>query len=267
MNNQEKFRKSVFVVVYRKSEKGTRYLLLKRKLHWRGWEFPKGGIGKNEKVSETIEREIKEETGQIAENIQNHNFSGKYKYKPQPKDREFIGQTFSLYSAEIKNEKIKIDEKEHSDYLWLPYTDAWRKLTYRNQKKSLKIVNDFIGKISKFKNFRTSLGKLVLAGKNEKNNEELIAQIDPEELVFHTKKPGSPFVNLKDKTPNQEDIKESAIFCALKSQDWRDNRSDVIVNMFRGKDIYKTKDMKTGSFGVKNCQTIKIKKEDIEKCQ
>src|SRR3989344_4503947 len=99
-----------------------------------------------------------------------------------------------------------------------------------------------------FRNFETSSGKLVLAGKDAKNNEELIAQISPEEDVFHTAKPGSPFVNLKSKNssprdtqgghenlqagdsskddtavpsgePSSDDIKESAIFCAAKSQD------------------------------------------------
>lgn len=116
----------------------------------------------------------------------------------------------------------------------------------------------------KFREFKTSSGKLVLGGKNEKNNEELVAQIEPEELVFHTEKPGSPFVNIKDKNPSSKDIKESAIFCASKSQDWRDNKSDVKVNLFKGKDIYKTKEMKIGTFGVKNKKNILIKKQEIE---
>ena len=60
-----------------------------------------------------------------------------------------------------------------------------------------------------FRNFETSSGKLVLAGKYAKNNEELIVQISPEEDVFHTAKPGSPFVNLKSKNSSSKDIKES----------------------------------------------------------
>ncbi len=136
----------------------------------------------------------------------------------------------------------------------------------------------------KFREFKTSSGKLVLVGKNEKNNEELVAQVEPDEYVFHTEKPGSPFVNIKneqktgnfltnsssgksrikDESPSSDDIKESAIFCAVKSQDWRDNKSDVKVNWFKGKDIYKTKEMKTGTFGVKNKKNILIKKSEIE---
>ncbi|MCX8194216.1 MAG: NUDIX hydrolase, partial [Candidatus Pacearchaeota archaeon] len=57
----KKIRKGVFVVVY--SKRPLRYLLLHRKLHWKGWEFPKGGLLANEKYEHAAVREIKEETG------------------------------------------------------------------------------------------------------------------------------------------------------------------------------------------------------------
>lgn len=114
-----------------------------------------------------------------------------------------------------------------------------------------------------FRKIETSSGKLILAGKSAENNEELIKQIDNQEDVFHTKKPGSPFVNIKSKKTNKEDRKEAAIFCAAKSQDWRDNKSDVEVHWFKGKDIYKRRGMKQGTFGVRNFKIIKIKKQEI----
>jgi predicted ribosome quality control (RQC) complex YloA/Tae2 family protein len=118
----------------------------------------------------------------------------------------------------------------------------------------------------RFREMTTSSGKLILAGKNAKNNEELIAQVEPKEDVFHTAKPGSPFVNIK-KRSNAKDRKEAAIFCARHSQDWRDNKKDVIVHHFKGKDIHKNKLMKTGTFGIRKKKIIKVKKEDIEKWQ
>jgi|SRR3989344_6426265 len=143
----EKYRKSVFVVVYRRTPKGIRYLLLKRKLHWRGWEFPKGGVNPKEKMQDAVKRELKEETGQFSLNIQSHNFSGKYLYKKEFQDRgKIIGQTFSLYSTEIKNSEIVLDGREHSDYLWASYSEANKKLTYQNQKKCLEIVNEILKK-------------------------------------------------------------------------------------------------------------------------
>lgn len=116
----------------------------------------------------------------------------------------------------------------------------------------------------KFRKMTTSSGKLVLAGKNAKSNEELIKQIEPKEDVFHTAKPGSPFVNIK-KRSNAKDRKEAAIFCARYSQDWRNNKKDVVIHQFKGKDIYKNKLMKTGTFGVRKKKVIKVKKEWIMK--
>ncbi len=115
----------------------------------------------------------------------------------------------------------------------------------------------------KFRQFTTKAGTLVLAGKDAKNNEELVKQIEKEEVVLHTEKPGSPFVNIKGK-PKRGDVKEAAIFCASKSQDWRDNKKKVVVHKFKGKDIYKRKIMRLGTFGVKNKKIIKVKKAEIE---
>jgi predicted ribosome quality control (RQC) complex YloA/Tae2 family protein len=115
-----------------------------------------------------------------------------------------------------------------------------------------------------FRQYKTSSGKIVLAGKSAENNEELISQVEPTETVLHTQMPGSPFVNIKGKA-TKKDIKESAVFCAKYSQDWRDNKRDITVHVFRGADIYKDKKMKTGTFGVKKFDIIKVKKEDILK--
>ncbi len=117
-----------------------------------------------------------------------------------------------------------------------------------------------------FRKFTTSSGKEVLAGKSAENNEELVEQVKPNEFVFHTKASGSPFCNIKadEKGISKEDIKETAIFCASKSQDWRNNKKNVLVHYFLGNQIYKLKSMKTGTFGVKNLKEIVIKKKEIE---
>ena len=106
-----KYRRAVFVVVYSIDNKIPKYVILKRKLHWKGWEFPKGGLEKGEKIAEVVRREVKEETGLEARKIRRFNFSGKYKYHKKFSDRKgFIGQSFVLYSAEVKEGKIKIDK-------------------------------------------------------------------------------------------------------------------------------------------------------------
>lgn len=115
----------------------------------------------------------------------------------------------------------------------------------------------------KFREFETSSEKKVLAGKDAKSNEELIKQVEKDEIVLHTEKPGSPFVNIRGKA-SLKDIKEAAVFCASKSQDWRDNKKGVAVHVFKEGDIYKEKKMKLGTFGVKKFKIIKVKKKDIE---
>ncbi len=119
-------------------------------------------------------------------------------------------------------------------------------------------------KKTNFRKFETKHGTLLLAGKNADSNEELIKQVEPDEEVFHTELPGSPFVNIKGK-PKKGDIKEAAIFCARYSRDWKKNHRNVEVHRFKGKDVFKVKGMKTGTFGVKKIKKIKVKKGDIER--
>ncbi|MGB9707838.1 MAG: NFACT RNA binding domain-containing protein [Candidatus Pacearchaeota archaeon] len=127
-------------------------------------------------------------------------------------------------------------------------------------------------KSTKSTNFRkayASSGKLMLAGKNAEQNEELVKQImkdmnAKEEIVLHTKAAGSPFVNIKGKA-NKKDIKEAAIFCAKFSRDWKKNKGNVEVHYFLGKDIYKEKGMKTGTFGVRKVKKIIVKKKELER--
>lgn len=137
-----KYRKGVFIVIYRKVNDEIKYLILKRKLHWKGWEFPKGGCKKAETGKKCVAREVKEETGQKPMKIQKQNKSGKYKYSRKLSDREgAIGQTYALYSVEIKSKKIRFDKTEHSGYKWVSFNQANKMLKWPNQKACLRIVD------------------------------------------------------------------------------------------------------------------------------
>ncbi len=140
-----RYRKAVFVVVYSMNKNKIEYLILKRKHHWIGWEFPKGGLGLFETERHTAKREIREETGLRLIQLNRFNIHGRYKYPGEFSDRRgIIGQTFSLYSAEVEKGKVRIDKREHSDYKWFSFSEAMKKLTWDNQKKCLKIVNDWL---------------------------------------------------------------------------------------------------------------------------
>jgi predicted ribosome quality control (RQC) complex YloA/Tae2 family protein len=114
--------------------------------------------------------------------------------------------------------------------------------------------------------FRTHKSKnetIFLAGRTDASNESLMKTIKPEDYIFHTKEAGSPFVRIIEK-PKKGDLKEAAIFCARYSRDYKKNKNDVKIHLFLGKDVYKKKDMKLGTFGVKKGKIIKVKKEDID---
>jgi predicted ribosome quality control (RQC) complex YloA/Tae2 family protein len=117
-----------------------------------------------------------------------------------------------------------------------------------------------------FREFTTSSGKKVICGKNAEQNEELVKQyIGKNNTMFHTAKPGSPFCVIEKIKHSRKDEKEIAIFCASKSQDWRYNKDDVEINIFKGENVYKRKTMKTGTFGVKKFRIRIIKKKEIER--
>lgn len=118
----------------------------------------------------------------------------------------------------------------------------------------------------KFREFTLKSGAKIILGKNEENNDELMNLYKGKKnIILHTAAPGSPFCVIESEKPTAKEIYESAVACASKSQDWRDNKKDIIIHQFKGKDANKGKLMKKGTWSVKKFKTIKVKKQDIEK--
>lgn len=115
-----------------------------------------------------------------------------------------------------------------------------------------------------FREIEVSSGLRIFGGKDAENNDELVWDAKPRDVLLHTAEPGSPFVNIGE-NPSKKDIKESVIFCAKYSQDWRNKKKDVIVNKFLRSDMNKSLKMKVGSWEVKKQEKIKVKKSDILK--
>ena len=115
-----------------------------------------------------------------------------------------------------------------------------------------------------FRESTTSSGLHIFAGRDAENNDKLVWDAKPNNVLLHTSAPGSPFVNVGEK-PSKKDIKEATIFCAKFSQDWRNSKQDIIVNIFLRKDMQKDKKMKMGTWNVKKQEKIRVKKSDILK--
>lgn len=117
-----------------------------------------------------------------------------------------------------------------------------------------------------FRKYTLKTGKSILLGKNAENNDELVKKYKGKSnIILHTATPGSPFCVMDFEKPSKEEIYESAVVCASKSQDWRENQSDVKVHRFTGKDVKKGLIKKVGTWNVKTFEEIKAKKEDIKK--
>jgi len=139
------FRKGVFFVVYHLEDRNPKFLIQERKLHWKGYEFPKGGVEKGETELQALKREMSEEVGLKIKKIHNHKIKGDWEYTRKLKDRPgIIGQTYSLYSVEVEKGEPKIDKREHTSAEWLCATKSLKKLSHKNQKKCLKIVREWL---------------------------------------------------------------------------------------------------------------------------
>ena len=66
--------------------------------------------------------------------------------------------------------------------------------------------------------------------------------------------------------PTKHEIKQAALMCASKSQDWRDNKGNVKMHQFTGKDVKKGVLAKEGSWKLKKKpKTLVLKKVEIQK--
>lgn len=121
-----------------------------------------------------------------------------------------------------------------------------------------------------FRKIELESGTKILLGKNDKNNDELMRKFKGKKnTIIHTLSPGSPFCVIESNlNPSKQMISTSGAICASYSQDWRDNKSNAIVNVFTGKDIKKERGMKKGTWGLKiKPKKLLIKKNEIKKSE
>jgi 8-oxo-dGTP pyrophosphatase MutT (NUDIX family) len=144
----KKFRHAVFGVAYSINNSGKiEYIILKRKLHWKGWEFPKGKIERFEIKRMAAKREVEEETGLKVLKIKRFKEKGSYLYHKKLKSRPgVIGQTYHLFAVQVKkgDGKLKLDPIEHNEYKIVSFEEAYKRLTWPNQRKCIRIVNNWL---------------------------------------------------------------------------------------------------------------------------
>lgn len=106
--------------------------------------------------------------------------------------------------------------------------------------------------------FFTSDNILVVGGKSDSQNESVMRTfLKPNYTVMHTSAPGSPFMIIQSEKPIKKDIDETAIVTGCFSQQWKEGKKKIDIDIFKGRQIYKIKSMKTGTFGVRGKKEIK----------
>ncbi len=141
--------KSAGAIIFRKEDNQIYYLLLH--YHSGHWEFPKGHIEEGETNEQTVKREVAEETGITDIKIipgfkqyikyffrQSYGLEGEAK-----KQAPWIFKLVVFYTARTGQKDIKISP-EHTGFVWLPFAQALKKITYKNSKELLKKADDFI---------------------------------------------------------------------------------------------------------------------------
>jgi bis(5'-nucleosidyl)-tetraphosphatase len=132
---------SAGAVIFRKENGQTLYLLL----HYEEghWGCAKGHLEKDETVEQTARREIQEETGLTDisfvpgfKEINQYFFMSKH---------ERINKTVTFLLAETRSAAVTISD-EHTDFAWLPYEEAFERITFKNEKEMFKKANEFVGK-------------------------------------------------------------------------------------------------------------------------
>ena len=105
------------------------------------WDFVKGNVEPNESETDTVLRELKEETGIVAtQTIEGFRERIQYFYRRQG---ETIQKEVVFYLIQADTEKVELS-LEHVGYAWLDYPDALERLTFKNAKDVLQKADAFL---------------------------------------------------------------------------------------------------------------------------
>jgi bis(5'-nucleosidyl)-tetraphosphatase len=133
--------KSCGAVVYLRKGSETLYLLLNYEAGH--WDFVKGNVEINESEKETVVRELREETGITdAKFIEGFKERIEYYYRRQG---DTVHKEVVFYLMETSTENITLSF-EHIGSIWLNYSQAMEKLTFKNAKEMLKKADEFLKK-------------------------------------------------------------------------------------------------------------------------
>jgi len=127
------------LVVFRREGDQVNYLVLR---HPQGhWAFSKGKVEPGETLHQTARRELREETGLEAQIV--GDFCEQYDYWFSDCSGERIHKTVSIFLAEAPCGSVMLSP-EHTDYAWLPFDEAHKRLSYGNSQRILQRAHNVL---------------------------------------------------------------------------------------------------------------------------
>ena len=127
--------------VYQQTDKGLKFLILKRnekKLYEHLWQGVAGKIEKDEEAWQTAIRELKEETGLdpvkmfVADHVS--------QFYEKHGDRVNLVPVFGI---EVDSKNVILSD-EHIEYKWLDFKEAFDTLVWNGQKKGIQTVYNMV---------------------------------------------------------------------------------------------------------------------------
>ena len=135
--------RSAGIIFFLKTPQGRKYLIIRssglKKKRKEFWDFPKGKLEKGETGLQAATREAQEETG-IDDFEIDPNFKETVRYFTW-REGQRMPKFVAMFLVEAKTDKVKLSW-EHDAYEWLPYEEAYKKLS--TMKKALKKAYDHL---------------------------------------------------------------------------------------------------------------------------
>ena len=131
--------KSVGAVLFRQGPENKEFLLL----HYPAghWGIPKGHVEGEETEEETARREIREETAlTLIGFIPNFRHEISYFFK---REKETIFKEVTVLLASAKEGTVSLSQ-EHTEFKWLGFENAMKRLTFKNTRDALQKARNFL---------------------------------------------------------------------------------------------------------------------------